>query len=348
MWRVTGQDRAVSLLRLSLEAGSVSHAYLFVASAHSGKMTLALDLAAALNCEGEEPPCGQCDSCQKVYLLKHADIQVIGIGDDDGSGEAKSRMEISIDQIRQVQHSANLPPFEGKYKVFIIDGAESLSMEAANALLKTLEEPEGSVVFILLTTDSGLLPETVVSRCQTVEFAPVPDGEVEAVLKQSRGVEPDKARMLAKLARGRLGWALSAVQDESILGQRAEWLDEIQEVIAADSERKFAYSSQLSSRFSQDRELVYGRLELWLDWWRDLMLVKTDAAESVTNIDRLEELGSMAGRYSLAQIRNFIRGIQAADEQLKQNANPRLVLDVLMLDIPGAGRGKEVVASDKR
>jgi DNA polymerase-3 subunit delta' len=311
-------------------------------------MTLAVDLAAALNCGGEEPPCGQCDSCRKVLEGKHADVQVVNINSDDGTGEVKTRTEISIDQIRQVQHSANLPPFEGEYKVFIIEKAELLSIEAANALLKTLEEPESRVVFILLTTDNSLLPETVVSRCQAVEFIPVPAGEIEDLLKQSWGVEPEKARMLARLARGRPGWAISAVQDESIPEQRAEVLDGILEVLDADTEGRFTYASQLSTRFNRDRDFVYDKLDIWLDWWRDLMLVKSGLAGNITNIDRLEELKKNADGYSLSQIREFIRSIQTAGEQLRQNANPRLALDVMVLDIPGKSRGKEVTSSEKR
>ncbi len=113
MWQVVGQARAVSLLKRNLERKAVAHAYLFVGPPHVGKMTLALNLAQALNCEAAEPPCGECLSCQKIASAKHADVQIIGLTTDGDSVEAKSRAEISIDQIRQMQHSASLPPFEG-------------------------------------------------------------------------------------------------------------------------------------------------------------------------------------------------------------------------------------------
>ena len=119
-----------------------------------------------------------CASCQKIASAKHADIQIVGLTKSEDSAEARSRTEIGIDQIRELQHSSSLPPFEGKYKVFIIDGAEFLSSEAANCLLKTLEEPFDRVVFILLTTSDRLLPATVVSRCQRLELVPLKIGEV--------------------------------------------------------------------------------------------------------------------------------------------------------------------------
>ena len=348
MWQIIGQKRAVSLLQRSLETDSLAHAYLFTGPAHTGKMTLALTLAQALNCEEAEPPCGQCDSCRKIASGGHADVQVIGLGRDDDSSEARSRAEIGIDRIRQVQHSANLPPFEGRYKVFIIDEAELLSIEASNALLKILEEPEAKIVFILMTTSSALIPATVISRCQPIELTPVPAGEVETALVEKWGVDTEKARLLAKISRGCVGWAVSASLDDGLLQQREEWLDRIIDVINADCEERFSYSTQLATKFSQNRGAVYERLNLWLDWWRDLLLVKTDSTGSVTNIDRLESLDEMAKGRGIAQIRAFIKSIQETGEQLRQNANPRLALEVLMLDIPEAGRDKEAVSQGMR
>jgi len=297
-------------------------------------MTLALNLAQALNCEADKPPCGECASCQKIALDKHADVQIIGLTQNRDSAEAKPRVEISIDQIRQMQHSASLPPFEGRHKAFIIDQAERLSTEAANCLLKTLEEPVAKVIFILLATNDRLLPATVVSRCQRLELPPIAATEVEATLNSGWGIEPQRAKLLARLCHGCLGWAVSAALDDDLLKLRAQRIERLVDIADADCEERFAYAAQLAAQFSQNRGLVQEELDLWLDWWRDLLLIKAGCRDIITNVDLEASLIEVAGSYSLAQIKAVISSIQAAGKQLRQNANPRLVLEVLMLDIP--------------
>jgi DNA polymerase-3 subunit delta' len=348
MWQTIGQDRALALLQRSLEVGSVSHAYMFIGPAHSGKMTLAMDLARALNCEGEKKPCGQCEPCRKVTDLKHADVQVVGVAAEDPSTESKSKTEISIEQIRQIQHTASLPPFEGRYRVYIIENAELLSVEAANALLKTLEEPESKIVFIVLVTDSSALLETVVSRCQPVEFVPVSSEKIKESLINNWGVDPEKASLLTQLSGGRIGWAVSAAQDEKMIEQRSEIVSDMLDIIDADIETRFALSTQLAGKFGSDRSYVFERLDILLGIWRDMLMVKTESRENITNIDRIDELTRMVERRTLSGIRSFIRNIQKANVELRQNANPRLVLEVLMINIPDASKGKEVVSADTR
>ena len=186
MWQVIGQEWAVSLLKHSLESDVLSHAYLFIGPQHVGKMTLAINLAQALNCGTDNKPCLECDSCRKIAAGSHSDVQVLGLAqDEEENTEAKL---IHTEQVKDMLHSASLPPFEGSNKVFIIDGAELLSTEAANRLLKTLEEPEAYVTFILLTTDENRLLKTVVSRCQRIELPPMSITEETQALTEKFGV----------------------------------------------------------------------------------------------------------------------------------------------------------------
>lgn len=332
MWQVIGQARAVSLLKHGLESGALTHAYLFVGPQHVGKMTLALNLAQALNCEAADRPCLECASCRKIATGTHADVQIIGITqNEEEDTEAKL---IHTEQIKNMLHSASLPPFEGKHRVFIIDGAELLSMEGANRFLKTLEEPEPKVTFILLSANDRLLPATVVSRCQKLELQPLAIAEEAAALTEKFNMPAERARLLAGLSHGCPGWAIAASGDDNILEQRNENLSKIIEIINADFEVRFDYVARLAAGFSQNRGAVYDNLDRWLDYWRDLMLVKLGCCDMITNIDRKDELIRISGSYRLSRIKDFIKSIESAEEQLKQNVNTRLALEVLMLDIP--------------
>jgi len=198
-----------------------------------------------------------------------------------------------------------------------------------------LEEPVGGVIFILLTTNDAILPATVVSRCQRLELRPLATSQVESALNERWGIESQKAELLARLCHGCLGWALSTTVDDSLLQRRAERIDRLLDITNGDYEERFDYVAQLVAQFSQSRDLVQKILDLWLDWWRDLLLVKLGCNDTITNIDLEAMLVDMARGYNLAQIKAFINSIQAAGEQLRQNANPRLVLEVLMLSMPG-------------
>ena len=322
----------------------MAHAYLLLGPGGVGKMTLALDLARALNCSGDEVPCGECQPCQRIAEAKHADVQVIeleaggGGGDDDAAGGGESaKTRISVEQIKEIQHTASLPPFEGRCRVYILDGVEMLSIGAANRLLKTLEEPNGNVVFILLATDESALPATVVSRCQRIELRLLGADEIESALIERWGVPPENAGLLSRLAGGRLGWAVAAAGDDGVLRQRDEWLDGLLELVDAGNERRFGYVSKMAGGFSRNRAPVQQQLRTWVGWWRDLMLVKLDCVEAVTNVDRRDGLVEMAGDYDLAEMRAFIESLRLAGERLSLNVNAQLALEALMLSIPEKG-----------
>ncbi len=333
MWIITGQDKAVTFLQKSLEKGSLAHAYLLVSPPHVGKMTLAVNLAMAINCESPERPCGKCNSCQRIATGKHADVQVIELSQIvDSEGDSKTK--ISVEQVDQILHSVNLAPYEGKYKVFIIDGVEFMSIGAANRLLKTIEEPVPNVIFILLTANESLVPATIVSRCQRLELLPVTVETIEKGLIDRYHVAPEKAKLPARIANGCFGWAVSAIQDDTLIQQRTEWLDAWREMFDADYDRRFAFAAKLVEKYSQNRSIVQQKLDLLLGWWHDLLLVKVNSEKAINNIDYQQELKKMAAGYTLGQIRAFINKIQSAKEQLRLNSNQQLVMEVLMLNIP--------------
>ncbi len=324
----------MAFLEGGLKNGGHAHAYLFVGPSQVGKRTAALGFAQALNCLEAAPPCGECRPCVRIASGKHADIQIVGLQASERTG--RLRTEIGIDQIREIEKATYLPPFEGKCRVIIIEDADLLSQEAGNGLLKTLEEPPPSVVFILVASDEEALLPTVVSRCQRVEFPPLSAAAVEAALVKHWAVAPEQAQLLSRLSAGRLGWALAVKDNEDLLHQRREKLAGLIDLAAADLEQRFAHAAQLASQFETDRDTVLDTLQLWLDWWRDLMLIKEGCSDWTTNIDQKELLARRGQSYTLAQIKAAVTSITAALYQLRHNVNQRLALEVLMLDLPRA------------
>lgn len=343
MWRTIGQPEALALLKHSLKTGNLAHAYLLVGAPNIGKMTLAMDLARAINCDGKEPPCDQCQPCKRIIDGKHADIRVISLNSAKDPVDTKARVEISIDDIRELQHNASLPPFEGKYKLFIIDGAEYLSTEAANCLLKTIEEPPPRVIILLLTTEEAQLLPTVVSRCQRIELKPVAVDRIESILMESYGIDGDRAALLARLSRGCLGRALSISMEDSYLEQRKLRLSEMTSLLVAGWEDRFNYALKLAS----ERKSAEDTVKLWLDWWRDVMLTKCGCEQAIINIDYRSVLGQWNELLSLQEVRDFIDYLQKSLDQIALNANLRLIFEILILNIPRKERAPAILSGSK-
>lgn len=334
MWQVIGLNRPVNSLKRSLVEGRLAHACLFVGPQHVGKMTLAIILAQALNCPAEDKPCGECRSCRRIASGKHSDVQVIGRAETETKRGSSVRKEISIDQIREMQHNIILKPYEGNQRIIIIDGAEHMSEESANSLLKTLEEPPPSTTFVLLVVDEDSLLATILSRCHRLRLFPQSLPVVKHALVERWGVPSERADLLARLCRGCIGWAISVIDNEEELAKRSEHLGKLISLSRGDISERFAIAAQLATQFGKDRSSVGKRLELWLTWWRDLLLMKNGCVEFITNIDRKEAIEEAMAQYPLSDIGGMIKSIRETIQQLEQNANPQLALEVLMLNIP--------------
>lgn len=321
VWQVIGHNWAVELLRSSLATDRVAHAYLLCGPPQIGKTRLALALAQALNCAQPDPPCGQCASCLKIARHTHPDVRLI-VG--EGAGQS-----IKIDQVRALQREAILSPYEGRYRVFILRRMDLASTEAANSLLKTLEEPPGHVVLGLTAVCAEALPATVVSRCQCLDLRPVACNVVEAALRD-KGIPAPKAQLVARLSTGRMGWALQACQNDAILRQRQQDLDRLIGLLSADRVERLDFAWKASRDPVTSRRLI----GLWTGWWRDLLLLCGQDGSHVVNVDRNDELWSLARQSTLSQAWTVLKALQAAATQLEANVNARLALEGLLLKLP--------------
>lgn len=338
-WTVVGQDRALDVLKRALDGERLAHAYLFAGPAHTGKTLTALQFAQALNCASDERPCGRCRSCEKIASGTHPDVEIVGIGgacnEAEHSHSAADSRGIRICQVRRLQSVISRAPFEGRYRVQIIEPADALNAEAEVALLKTLEEPPPNVVLILITDQEDKLLETVRSRVRRLAFGGAPKEVIERTLRTRwEDVEPERAAELARLSGGRLGWAIIALHDEKMAEQRNEALASAEQMASASLAERFAFAGKLGGSYTKERALAQQTLGLWQEWWRDILLVAAGREDRAVHRDRLDRLRALASQCDVSAAVRALRAITDAREQLEENASPVLALEVMMLGMP--------------
>ena len=313
--------------------GRLAHAYLLTGPPHIGKMTLAVNLAQGVNClQGPGAPCGECSQCERIAAGNHADVRVVRVAQREEGGPA--RTVIGIDDIKDLLHQASLKPYEGKCTVMIIERAELMSDEAANALLKTLEEPPPQVLILLLTGNADGLLSTIRSRCRTLELLPVPRREMVERLEQEHGAAPELAERLGRLSRGCIGWAINVLDNPQVLEQREADLEQIWEVCQSGLPERFNYANELAGQFSRDRDAARG------------IVVSVVAVVAGVGVDQGRGGGLRAGAgvsHPTEAARQpgvdaagggVLKSVERCLEALDRNANPRLALEVLMLGLP--------------
>lgn len=319
-WGLIGHEWAVNLLAGRLATGHTSHAYLFTGPAQVGKTTLALRLAQALNCTGATPPCGGCRACWLIEERAHPDVLFV---------EAEGA-SLKIDAIRSLQGFLTLRPFEARYRIAIILRAQETTPSAADALLKTLEEPPPAARLFLTADAAGSLLPTIVSRCQVIPLRTVPVAQIEAALREQSGCPPEEAELLAHLSAGRPGWALSAAREPQILAQRAEIIEQMLTVLQANRTARFQYAEGLART-----EGLENVLAVWQSWWRDAMLLSEGSHARLLNVDHLATLEQVASHSGPEEIRRAVRAIRETLKNITTtNVNTRLALEVMLLDMP--------------
>jgi DNA polymerase-3 subunit delta' len=323
-WPIVGHEWAVEHLDRAIQHGRVRHAYLFTGPDRIGKMTLARVFAAALNCTGDRPPCGQCRACTLIARDAHPDVTLV---------EAASMgSALRIEQVRELQQTLALRPYEARYRVAILRRFHEANPAAANALLKTLEEPSPDVVLILTANSAdGLLP-TIVSRCQLLNLRPLPVRTVRDALERGWGAPGDVAQTLAQLSGGRIGWAIRAVEDPAELEQRDLALDLLRQALHGSRRERFALVGQLAL----EKSVLLTLLDVWQGYWRDALLVASGSHAPVTNTDRAEELSHLAETAGLEGAQRALAATRRTIDYLGKNVNTRLALEVLLLDYPAS------------
>ncbi len=321
-WGMIGHEWAVELLASRLASERVGHAYLFTGPGQLGKSTLAIRFAQAMNCTDPVDggsPCGKCRACDLIGRGIHPDVQIV-------SADGKS---IKIEVIRELQQSLALRPYEARFRVAILPDMQLATDHAADALLKTLEEPPASTRLLLTSDVSESLLPTIVSRCQVIPLRPVAAETLAAALILRHHLDQQEAAMLAAQSGGRPGWAISAIENPDLLKNRAEIVNALLAVLNEKRVGRFNYSEEIANH----PELQF-ILEIWQSWWRDVLLLVEGSSATPVNVDRREGLESISFQVTPEEALRALMAIRRTIEALDKNANTRLALDVMLLEMP--------------
>ena len=337
-WPVWGHDATVTDLRGAIATGRVRHAFLIAGPPGIGKRTLAMAFAQALTCLAPPEPgvaCGVCRSCAKISRGVHPDVQRIDLAGQAATAEKTNRQNtaLTIETIREVTSLASLRPMESDWRVTMIDDAETLQGVAQEALLKTLEEPPGYLVLMLLSDDVNALLPTIRSRCQVVELRPVARA-VTASLLEATGVGADEAKTLAGLAGGRPGWAVRAARDGDVVTQQHAAVERALAWIGASGYDRLVTALRVGDGFTKGREEVFADLETVLGLWRDALLLHAGQPDFVTYRAGVETLGQWVPGWELADIHQALCSVQTGIADLESNVRPRLALENMVLQWP--------------
>lgn len=329
---VIGNERAQALLERALASGQARHAYLFTGPEGVGKTTLALAFARALLCPrrapGQGDACGECASCRKVDSGNHPDLTIIEPLKENG----KQKRWITVERLRDAERLAALAPSEGNHRVLMIPAADHIQERSAATLLKTIEEPPPGVTLLLAAPEASMLLPTILSRCQLVPLSPVAPDVIAQALRERWGVEATEAERLAGLANGRLGWAVRAHERPDEARQREEALARLAEMATKPVDERM----RIAAAIGPDNASARAALDLWALWWRDVTLAANGAQRLLTTGEprrAAEDVGQAIGP---ERARTFLEALLAAQATLDVNANPRLTMENLALDLPTA------------
>ena len=318
-----GNERIKQLLQRAVAERRVGQSLLMSGPRGVGKHRFALALAQALNCQNVKlgDACGECIPCRKIALGEHADVETIT---NDGQF-------IKVEQMRKMSRDAQFKPYEGRHRVYIIDEADRMNASSANSILKTLEEPPESTLIVLVTSKPYGLPETILSRCLMLSFAPLSAAEIEAQLKKKDSKAAHDIELRARLARGSIGHALEIDLDE--YREMRDTMLELVEALATtrDVSKLLGVSEYLGRRL--EREQFENHLDTFMTLLEDLFHLKLNGSqEALANVDVAERLGRVAEKITIDHITAWVDGIEEILQALPRNVNRQLAMEAMLIN----------------
>ncbi|MCC8024747.1 MAG: DNA polymerase III subunit delta' [Clostridium sp.] len=319
--KIVGHEQIKEHFRNAVQTGKVSHAYILSGEAGMGRKSLASAFALSLLCEkGMAEPCMQCHACRQALSGNHPDLIYV---------THEKPASIGVDDIReQINDTIMVRPYSSYYKIYIVDEAEKMTVQAQNALLKTIEEPPSYGVILLLTTNpEGFLP-TILSRCVQLKLKPLKDEVVKEYLIQSLGVEESQAEIYAAFARGNLGKAIHLADSEEFKQMYHEILHLLKHLKDTDISELLDYIRKLKD----EKMDIYGCLDFMQMWYRDVLMYKTTKDINLLIFkDEFSSIKSMSTLSGYDGLERILVAIDKARVRLDANVNMELVMELMLL-----------------
>jgi len=329
LWNILGHETAINYLKNHAKLGKTRHAYLITGSDGVGRTTLAKAFVKTLNCSNLDENgqfCGKCLACRQIEEEQFPDMSIMRI--KEGSKDLK------INQIREMQQTLALAPYQSNYRVVIIPDFQKATMGASNALLKSLEEPPSKAILILTADAKESLLETISSRCEVLRLRPATVEELKTYLTGQKGIETARASRIAHLAGGRVGAALRFHQDQELLDAYDQALSDLEYLLTCRLRERLQYVEKLQQRKSSSREQFAFMISTWLTYWRDVMIRRESTDIPLVNIDHKDQIIEAANLIRPRIIDRILKEHEKALAQLDANVNPRLVIENLLLHLP--------------
>jgi len=324
---IVGQERAIKILKKSLKENKISSSYIFVGSEGTGKKLTAIEFTKAVNClnlNKNSEACEDCQSCNEISKQCSPDLKII----------EPIKSSIKIEQIREMRKEIGLKPFKNKKKIYIIDKAEKMTLEASNCLLKTIEEPPYYAIIILICSKADPILPTIVSRCQIVNFGSVSSLKIKGLLlNKINNLEKDQAEIISKLAQGSIGKAFKLSADKEYFIRREKLLNYLTKILPEKyGDDIFAKVEKMILEIDRIEEI----LEMIKLWYRDILIIKnTRNQKYIVNCDKLEILGKKSQIYSQKMLIDILDYLEQVEEYLIKNVNKRLILERLYIKMEG-------------
>lgn len=321
---IIGQSALIDYLKSLLASGRIAHSYIFTGPKGVGKKTISNIFAKALVCyEQKQEPCGICQSCRQFESGNHPDIYRV-------VSDGKS---IGINLIRDMRSDIKVNPFQGDRKIYIIDRANTMTVEAQNALLKTLEEPPEYAVIILIAENTSSLLPTVLSRCQLIKIPRLSANHITSIVEKKTGISQKEALVFAKLSEGLPGKALELAGSDEYRQLREDVLDLIENLASANFLEAMGYTRF----FEERRDRVDDTLDLLQLWLRDMLVYRENGdATLIINMDRISTIKSLSKNFTTKRIRDMIEKVEETKKKLRAHANFQMTIENMLVSIRGS------------